>query len=303
MSELTVSVVIPAYKATRTIGRALESVFAQSKKPREVVVVDDGSPDDIATALLPYNEKVTLIRKINGGAATARNLGIEQSSGDLIAFLDADDYWEPDKLARQLAIFVRYPKVGLVGSRFFSQEPGSTRVIQKAGDVNLFGRVLAPKGREIFEVMEEFWTTTVVLRREALGENRFVPGLEPAEDRDLWIRLIASGPVYLDEQPLATWVLEPGSLSRSSIDKDCGNMLRVVRRHEALLGVAGSRFWEADTFRRWASVHLAQGRPAAALGRAWERLRLQPHSAQAWWICLKCMTLAAFSPTRRHRPL
>lgn len=73
MSEPTVSTVIPAYRATRTIGRAINSLLAQTLPPDEIVVVDDGSPD----ALEPYEGHVTLIRKPNGGAATARNVGIE----------------------------------------------------------------------------------------------------------------------------------------------------------------------------------------------------------------------------------
>lgn len=77
MSEPTVSTVIPAYRATRTIGRAINSLLAQTLPPDEIVVVDDGSPDALAAALEPYEGHVTLIRKPNGGAATARNVGIE----------------------------------------------------------------------------------------------------------------------------------------------------------------------------------------------------------------------------------
>src|SRR5262245_13313488 len=116
---MSVSVVIPAYRASGTIGRAVVSLLHQTRTPDEILVVDDGSPDDLAAALAPYCDRVTLVRKENGGAASARNLGIDRSRGDLIAFLDADDYWEPTKLERQLSIFRRHPEVGLVASRFY----------------------------------------------------------------------------------------------------------------------------------------------------------------------------------------
>ena len=287
MSEPTVSVVIPAYRASGTIGRAIRSLLAQDRPPDEILVVDDGSPDDLHGALAPFGRRVTLLSKPNGGAASARNLGIDRARSDLIAFLDADDYWEPVKLGRQLRIFRDHPEVGMVAGRFFEEEPGRPRSLRPARDEGLFGRVLETSGAAVFDVMEELWTTAIVVRRDVLGDHRFVTGLEPAEDRDLWIRLVASTPVYLDPEPLATWVLEPGSLSRSDIDRDCSNMLRVVHRHRSLLDRRGLRGRETSVFRRWAAGHLGQGRPESALAPAWQRLRRQPGSPEAWWIFFK----------------
>jgi glycosyltransferase involved in cell wall biosynthesis len=287
MSEPTVSVVIPAYRASGTIGRAIGSLLAQDRPPDEILVVDDGSPDDLAGALTPFEGRVTLFSKPNGGAANARNLGIDRAQSDLIAFLDADDYWEPAKLGRQLRIFRDHPEVGVVAGRFFEEEPGRPRSLRPARDEGLFGRVLNASGGTVFDIMEELWTSMIVVRRDVLGDHRFVPGLEPAEDRDLWIRLIASTRVYLDPEPLATYVQEPGSLSRSDVDRDCSNMLRVVHRHRGLLDRRGLRGRETSVFRRWAAGHLGQGRPKAALAPAWQRLRRQPGSLEAWWIFLK----------------
>jgi hypothetical protein len=131
------------------------------------------------------------------------------------------------------------------------------------------------------------WTSTVLVRREALGGERFDQMLGTAEDVDLWVRILAAWPVYLLSEPLATAVLEAGSLSRSDIDGDCCNMLRVIRRHADLLGRRGSRRWEAKVYRDWAADHLGNGRPHLALPRAWERLRREPASAQGWWILMK----------------
>jgi glycosyltransferase involved in cell wall biosynthesis len=289
MNRLSVSVIIPAYRAAKTIGRALDSLLAQTRPADEILVVDDGSPGDFAAAVAGYREPVRLLRKPNGGAASARNYGIEKAGGNVIAFLDADDYWEPTKLERQLAVLRQHPQVGLVAGRFFEQPPGQPRTGPSPfTPAALCDRVHTCSGPEAFAVAMRMWTCTVLVRREVLGEHRFVSGLEPAEDRDLWVRLILSAPVYLLSAPLATYVLEPGSLSRVSVDRDCGNMLRVVRRHAALLGCRALRSWEAHTFGRWAGNHLARGHAAAALPFAWQRLWRQPFSPQGWWVLGKC---------------
>src|SRR5260370_4126186 len=90
MNTITVSVIIPAYNSAKTICRAVESVLAQTVPADEIIVVDDGSADDLNKSLGPLEKQVTYFRKPNGGAASARNFGIEQSRGEIIAFLDAD---------------------------------------------------------------------------------------------------------------------------------------------------------------------------------------------------------------------
>jgi glycosyltransferase involved in cell wall biosynthesis len=289
---MKVSTIIPAYRAAKTIGRAVDSLLSQVRPPDEIVVVDDGSPDNLPDALAAYGNRVRLIRQPNGGAASARNRGIEAAEGDLIAFLDADDYWEPTKLQRQLAVLEEHPEVGLVASRYYQQMPGEPRTECRPEADAMLDRVLRLAGDGAFAMAMRIWTTTVLVRRSVLGEHRFCSGLEPAEDRDLWVRLITAAPLYKLSQPLATYVLEPGSLSRSNVDRDCGNMLRVVHRNGPLLGRRQLRRWEVHVYRRWAAGHLSADRPRAALKPAWERLKRQPFSAEGWWILLKSATQA-----------
>jgi glycosyltransferase involved in cell wall biosynthesis len=297
MNEEVISVVIPAYRAARTIARALDSLLAQTRPADEILVIDDGSPDDLATAVRPYGDCVTLLRKPNGGAASARNLGIDNARGNFIAFLDADDYWAPNKLARQLEVFHRHPQVGLVSSRGFTQEAGSLN--RERIPVRNFphDEVIVPSGAEAFRIATCIWTSTILVRREVLGSHRFISGLEPAEDRDLWVRLIGAAPMYTVSDLLATYVVEPGSLSRCNVDMDYGNMLRVIRRHANLMGKRSLRRWEASTFGKWAASHLAQGHPRDAVRPAWKRLSRQPWSLEGWWVILKAGFLAC-APSR-----
>jgi glycosyltransferase involved in cell wall biosynthesis len=301
MHTPTVSVIIPAYKALGTVGRAVDSLFAQTRLPDEIIVVDDGSPDDIAPALVTYGERVRLVRKPNGGAASARNCGIDQARGDLLAFLDADDYFEPAKIERQLEVFRRHPEVGLCATRAFSEEPATgRRRPPSAGRGAIQDRVLQPAGPEVFVVAVNVWTMTAMVRRDVLGTMRFDTGLKTAEDIEMWIRLVQAAPVYLLSEPLSTQVLVPGSLSRSDVAGDCRNMLEVVRRHGRLLGWAGRRSWEARVYRTWAAGHLGSGEPRKAFGPAWRRWLRQPWSPQAWWIVAKS---AAWSCTPWGSPL
>ena len=124
-----VSVVIPAYRSESTICRALDSVLAQTEPAAEIIVVDDGSPDGQASLVeRTYGPRVTLIRKPNGGAASARNAGIDRAKGDYVAFLDADDYWEADKLAVLLELLQRHSDLGLLTGTFFEEPPGQPRI-------------------------------------------------------------------------------------------------------------------------------------------------------------------------------
>jgi glycosyltransferase involved in cell wall biosynthesis len=282
----TVSVIIPYYRASHTIARAVESVLGQTFRPYEILIVDDGCPEDAVPATKGFGSSVTLIRKTNGGVASARNLGIEHAQGEWIAFLDADDYWEPSKLERQLAFS---EGVGVLGGQWFTEELGKPRYMGKALDSRFLGKKFKPVDAEAFHVAMNLWTGVLLVRRKDLGDQRFISGLEPAEDRDLWIRLVSSTAVYLVPEPLATYTQWPGSLSNSDSDRDCTSMLKVVHRHAALLGQKGVREQEALIYRRWAGEQLARGKPRSALGPAARRLAIQPTSPQAWWIMCKSL--------------
>ncbi len=109
-----VSIVIPAYNASATIGRAIDSVFAQTFTDFEVIVVDDGSTDNPGDALRAYVERIKLVRQRNRGPAAARNLGVKCSRGEYIAFLDSDDAWMPARLEATVAALDRDPACVMV---------------------------------------------------------------------------------------------------------------------------------------------------------------------------------------------
>lgn len=110
-----VSVVIPAYNASGFIAETLESVVGQTYRPLEIIVVDDGSKDGTPEVVERFADQgVRLIRQENAGPSAARNRGIETSTGTYIAFLDADDLWLPEKIARQVEVMEQHPDMGLL---------------------------------------------------------------------------------------------------------------------------------------------------------------------------------------------
>ncbi|MDC0840477.1 glycosyltransferase [Limnospira maxima] len=110
-----VSVIIPVYNGDRFLGEAIESVLSQTYQDYEIIVVDDGSTDGTSEVVASLGDKIRYFHQENQGSAVARNLGIHQAKGELIAFLDADDFWLlPEKLAQQVSLFDQQPNLAIV---------------------------------------------------------------------------------------------------------------------------------------------------------------------------------------------
>lgn len=109
-----VSVIIPTYKATH-IGDTLESVFAQTFRDYEVIVVNDGSPEtmQLERALLKHENRIHYLKQNNRGVSAARNTGIRSARGEFLAFLDSDDIWLPEFLTEQLKFFAAHPSLDM----------------------------------------------------------------------------------------------------------------------------------------------------------------------------------------------
>jgi glycosyltransferase involved in cell wall biosynthesis len=188
----SVSVIVPTYDYARYLPRALDSVRAQSEPPFEIVVVDDGSTDETPAVLRRYADQVRVLRQPHRGPAAARNAGVAAARGDLVAFLDADDEWHRDKLARQVTLFMERPSVGAVGC--------ANQVIERDGAV-LRTRYFPNPSHDPTErlrqvALRERWVGSscsgAVLPRRVLEDvGGFDERLDAAEDWDLWLRVAA----------------------------------------------------------------------------------------------------------------
>jgi len=175
-----VSVIIPVYNGARYLRETLESVFAQTYRPIEVIVVDDGSVDDSGVIAQSFPE-VHYIRQANQGVAAARNNGIEAARGEYFAFLDQDDLWTPEKLKVQIDHLLSHPNLGytLTHQKFFLA-PGAT---------------LPPWFRkELLNSVHTGWVLgTLVVRRTTFEQvGNFVTGYSAANDSDWFFRAKAA---------------------------------------------------------------------------------------------------------------
>ena len=188
-----VSVVIPAYNHARYLPEAIESALAQTLPPHEVIVVDDGSRDDTPAVLERYRSRITIISQQNSGVSAARNHGVERSTGDFLAFLDADDVWLPQKLERQVACFRERPESGLVhcAMQLIDHEgkPGKTV------DSGLEGWVGPELIRFRRPVVLGGGSGVMVPRRVFDELGGFDGGLSTSADWDLYFRIAMQYPV------------------------------------------------------------------------------------------------------------
>ena len=226
-----VSIVVPTYNCAAFIGEALDSVYRQSHDHWEVIVVDDGSTDGTRAALTPHMGRIRYIHQANRGASNARNHGVKQARGELIAFLDADDIWLPDKLALQARVMRESPDCGLVfcdGEAFTSAgtlfPSVLTRRIQSWADAHETGDPHVFKGnllREMFFGNHICSASSVMVRRKWLEDaGGFDEKLVIGEDYDVWFELAKRGPVALVRQRLFRYRWHDGSVSGPMSDRD-----------------------------------------------------------------------------------
>jgi glycosyltransferase involved in cell wall biosynthesis len=212
----SVSVIIPTYNRGWILKQAVESVLAQDFGDYELIVVDDGSTDNSQEMLQSYRQDLIVLRQNNQGVSAARNRGIAEASGQLVAFLDSDDLWLPNKLSHQVG--------------FFKDNPDA--VIHQTQEIWIRNGVrVNPKKRHhkfsgmIFERSLALClvSPSAVMIRKAVFDTvgLFDQRLPVCEDYDLWLRISCRYPVYLEDVPL---IIKrgghPDQLSRASgLDK------------------------------------------------------------------------------------
>ncbi|MUH01592.1 glycosyltransferase [Scytonema sp. UIC 10036] len=206
-----VSVVIPAYNSMQYLPETLESVLQQTFTNFEVLIINDGSTDNIIQwASEIADPRVKLISQKNQGVSVARNTGIALSQGEYIAFLDADDLWQQTKLEKQARCLDENPEIGLVHT--------SMALVDAKGKPT--GRVMASfaEGEVWKELVEsnKIACSSVMVRRCCLEKvGGFEPNLHFAEDWDLWIRISSHYSFAVIKEPLYYYRQIPTSLSKN----------------------------------------------------------------------------------------
>jgi glycosyltransferase involved in cell wall biosynthesis len=230
-----VSVVIPAYDAQATVGAAISSALWQTYRDLEVVVVDDGSGDATSDIAASFPDPVRLVRQENAGVAAARNRGIAEAQGELIAFCDADDVFLPRHLEELVATFDRHGG-GIATSNCYWLFPNGihpSRTRYKGG-------FPSPERQRLAILQQNFVSTMSLFPKRLAHElGGFATDLEVAEDWDFWLRAIYAGErVSLQRQPLALyrWGSESLSAAPTRMDEHAEAVLRRAAARDDLSG-------------------------------------------------------------------
>jgi teichuronic acid biosynthesis glycosyltransferase TuaG len=210
-----VSVITPAWNAAAFIRDTIDSVLAQTVTDWEMVIVDDGSTDETVAIVQSYaarDPRVRLVRQANSGPSAARNNGMRSARGDLFAFLDSDDLWDPGFLQAQLDVFRRFPETGLVtGNGIFLGGPFDGAPKRPVAD----GFPVLPLTELIANECAIFIMT--VFRRSVFDTIGGFDEMQwQSEDYDFWLRAALAGFVFRrNPQPLGCYRVRGDSLSRN----------------------------------------------------------------------------------------
>jgi len=215
-----VSVVVPLYKSAERFEKTLQTILDQTYDPIEVVLVDDGSPDnsgEIAARWVEKHANVRYFRKENGGVGSARNYGIKQTRGEFVAFCDHDDLWVPTKLEEQIPLF-EDARVGMVysGARLIS--------IPKQTDYGTFCQYVEGRCYREFLIKNPIPSSSAVIRKSCLdqvGGFSETAEMQGVDEWHLWLRIAHDYDVAAISKPLITLVLTGDNYS--------SNQLRMLR--------------------------------------------------------------------------
>lgn len=184
-----ISVVIPVFNNAEFVEQALQSVFDQNHCRTEIIVVDDGSTDQTSEILAKYSERIKVIRQSNAGSAVARNVGLQEATHDYVAFLDADDWFLPDKLCKQAKILNGNPRIGAVHSGWKTADAEGTITREVQPWIN------APRlNLDTWLMRKPVALGAMLFRRHWLQDvGGFDPELRMSQDVDLMLRLSLAG--------------------------------------------------------------------------------------------------------------
>ncbi len=231
---MKVSVIVATWNSSWCIVRALESAFAQTLPPHEVIVCDDGSTDGTPDLVEQrFGSKVQVLRLPHRNASASRRDGFERATGDWVAFLDSDDYWAPEKLERQAAFVASHPGMGWIATDgSYVSEAG---VIRESWLADYFDPVRELAGDLLPAMVERCFplTSSVLVRADVYRE---VGGIDPDlvynHDYDLWLKVLARHPgAQLTDRLVYYWA-SPNALSQRYEGRHRDN-LATMRRIES----------------------------------------------------------------------
>jgi glycosyltransferase involved in cell wall biosynthesis len=276
-----VSVVIPCRDAERYVAEAIDSALRQTYRDFEIIAVDNGSTDRSLDVLRGYGDAVQVLQEPRLGASRARNAGIAASRGEFIAFLDADDFWEPGKLQAQVALMDERPEVGMVATDYW--------MALQEGDRCVRGRrvrVTCPDYLEAIFAGYACHISTIMVRRAVIDAvGAFNEEVQMCEDMEFYLRVAEAYPVANCAEPLSTYRRHPAAMVQATRETLQG----LVERNDEIIAsfcrrnprFAPRQRWRDARIRAWAGRVIITRDRSAAFGFYRDALRLDPMNAAA----------------------
>ena len=280
MSAPRVSIIVPTYNRAGLIGRAIESVRTQTFSDWELIVVDDGSTDGTPAVVESYRPqlgtRLVVLAQTHGGASTARNTGIEHAQGEFVAFLDSDDEFLPEKLARQIQLLEREPALDFVYSDYAYIDLAGVRHPSAFAECHPLAREVPRRqaGPQMYVctpslvdyLVRGYFISTIVgmVRRRALGDHvRFRAGQCYSEEWLFFLDVAQRCRTGYVDEPLSLHHHVPHSVSRTSV-------VRNLTQQRTMLALLAERFPGSSGDARRA---VRAQRSLCAQQLAWEMLR------------------------------
>ena len=305
-SPPAITAVIPAYNAAEFLPATIQSVVDQSFADWELLVIDDGSTDNTANVVRQFctqDARIKLILQENGGVSSARNRGVQEAAADLVAFLDADDRWLPNKLSVHVGHMTRHPESGVSFGRveLIETDGGTTGKL-----TNNISQQLRPE--DLFYNNPTVTTSNMVIRKAVfLGMGGFDQTMQYNEDVDLLLRIALQDKVSIDaiDQVLVQYRLHTSGLSSTLlkmedgwitlIDKAAKSAPQLVAKHYSAAYGAQLQYLARQTLRLNMPAAMGVSFMNRSLKRSWTRLYKNPKPlALAMLVYFKWATFNTF---------
>jgi glycosyltransferase involved in cell wall biosynthesis len=283
-----VTAAITTYNRAAFLPGALESVFAQTRIPDEVLVVDDGSDDDTPEVLASYGDRIRVVRQENSGRSAARNRAVEEARSGLLSFLDSDDVWLPDKLERQVPVFERSDRVGMVHGHVDLIDAEGERLAEESERHHeLFSA--AHRGGVTYAGYAfdcRCFSSALTARVDALRDVGLYDPALLLDDYDVYLRLALDWEIeFLEGPPVALYRHHEGQMTTYELTM---GQIQTAEKHLRLLAERSDvpdrelarRNFELMLARSWAVLG-EQGKSRRHLLRA---LRLDPKLIGRPWV-------------------
>jgi glycosyltransferase involved in cell wall biosynthesis len=281
------SVMITYYKGEDVVADAVRSALAQTVPPHEIVICDDGSPDDIDSGLGELRERVTIVRKENGGTGSALNAAASAATGDYVVQLDVDDVFEPRRLEAISAVLTERPDVDMIGTDAIIEYEGGP--LCELSEIDPYPETDQREG--MLRTCTVLWPA--VRRSLVLDAGGWDESLRAIEDWDCWLRLVLGGAVVaFVHEPLYRWRLTAGSRSSSNRVAHFSDQVRLTEK-------ALDSFPLSDSERRLASSLLEMRR--RGLAREEARRAVEEGTPDARRLSLRLMTGSGFDGATRAK--